>query len=247
MKKSATTVLMIAALTTSSVFAQSFSQPRSNLEQRVQRLERLLESRALVNMSQRLDALERDIQRLQGNDEVHEHRLKTLARRQQELSKELQATDRTGDDDLATGDTPPPDPVALPSSTEAVDADPAREQEVYRQGSQLLRKGDYAGAITALKGYLKNYPDGQYAANAQYWIGEAHYVEREFKQALEDFARVLANHPDSSKVPDAMLKMGIIHAELQQPEQARKLLDEVRQRFPGSTAAKLAGDRLKGL
>jgi tol-pal system protein YbgF len=111
----------------------------------------------------------------------------------------------------------------------------------------LLRDGNLPAAITALNGYLKNYPQGRYAADARYWIADAHYVDQRFEPALRDFSRLISEHPNSSKVPKALFKIGLIYTELQQPEQAKQVFLELRRRYPGSTAARLAGEKLKRL
>jgi tol-pal system protein YbgF len=144
-------------------------------------------------------------------------------------------------------DAPPTGPaVADPGNSGApVAPKPADERSRYRQGFQLLRDGQLSAAITALEGYLQDYPQGRYAADARYWIADAHYVEQHFEQALRDFSRLISEHPDSPKVPKALFKIGLVYTELRQPDQARRIYLELRQRYPGSTAARLAGEKLK--
>lgn len=263
--KSLTALLVLGLLWSSPSSAQSFRQtPGDSLEQRVLRLERLLDSRSLINMLQRLDAMERDLQRLRGDNELQQHRIDTLSRElqqlrdlpgqavppaeampdpQQETTLEGAATPVTSD----AKDLGMPPSATDESAAPSTGQHPATQQDSYRQGVKLLRDGDYTAAITRLEAYLQRYPNGDYAGNARYWIGEAHYVESQFGLALKAFAALITKHPESNRIPDAMLKIGIIYSEQSQPQQARRSFEQLRRQFPKSTAAKLAGDRLKGL
>jgi tol-pal system protein YbgF len=119
------------------------------------------------------------------------------------------------------------------------------EREAYQKAFDLLKEGRYAKANAALKGFLQKYPQGAYAGNAQYWLGESNYVTRQFEQAVVEFKKVLNTYPDSNKVPDAMLKLGYTHYELAQFTEARDILSQLKQRAPKSTAARLADKRLQ--
>jgi tol-pal system protein YbgF len=118
------------------------------------------------------------------------------------------------------------------------------ERRAYQAAFDTLKEGRYKKAKSELKTFLKNHPDSSFAGNAQYWLGEAHYVTREFKQGITEFKRVLSSYPRSLKIPDAMLKLGYTYYELKQYGQAKLVLQELRKRFPKSTAFRLAGKRL---
>ena len=118
------------------------------------------------------------------------------------------------------------------------------EQSAYQAAFDTLKEGRYKKAKTELNAFLKKYPTSSFSGNAQYWLGEAHYVTREFKQGIEEFKKVLVNFPSSLKIPDAMLKLGYTYYELKQYDQAKLLLQDLRERFPKSTAFRLAGKRL---
>jgi tol-pal system protein YbgF len=106
---------------------------------------------------------------------------------------------------------------------------------------------NYPQAAEELRGFLARYPDGQYAANAQYWLGEAYYAARNRDAALSEFNKVLSDHPKSSKVPDAMLKIGYLYLEQQQNAQARQLLERLVRDYPDATASRLAAKKLESI
>ncbi len=125
--------------------------------------------------------------------------------------------------------------------------DPAAEQQAYRDAFELLKNGKYDLAGNALLGFLKDYPNGRFADNAQYWLGETYYVNRKFDPALAAFERLLVDYPDSTKRSHAMLKIGFIHDEAGRQQDARQVLTKLIQLYPQSTAAGLAKKRLSRL
>jgi tol-pal system protein YbgF len=121
----------------------------------------------------------------------------------------------------------------------------AEEQAVYAQSFDALKAGSYSVAITGFKDFLSTYPASPLAENAQYWLGEAYYVNRDFDAASAAFRNVLQKWPGSRKAPDALLKVGYTQFELKKFAEARTTLTEVTQKYPGSDAAKLAAERLQ--
>lgn len=125
--------------------------------------------------------------------------------------------------------------------------DPQQERGDYERAFNLLKEGRYDLAVAAFKTFVQNYPRGHFADNAQYWLGEANYVQRHFQVALSEFERVVKEHPASPKRADALLKMGYTYQELGQYDKARLSLNDVVMNYPNSTAASLAKKRLQDL
>lgn len=121
------------------------------------------------------------------------------------------------------------------------------DQKVYLEAFQLLKAGSYDKATAEFEAFLQKYPDSAYAPNAQYWAGEAYYVQRKFEPAWSAFAKVLERFPTSSKAPDAMLKQALLRVEQGKTDEARERLNETIARFPSSSAASLAKEKLAGL
>lgn len=238
-----------------------------SLESRVDRLDKVLESQALMDMSMRIEELERELSTLRGENEQLNHELSTLKSRQRELYLDVdrriqeleagvsvtsppaqapagQAAPPTGSPTAA-----PAAGVAAPGGVAAAKNAPAtpsaEEHSAYKEAFGLLKTGRYASAISAFRKFLNDYPQSGYAANAQYWLGEANYVSKDYKSAVTEFSKVLQQYPDSSKVPDASLKLGFTYYELEQWKQARETLTGVTKNFSGTTVARLADQRLK--
>ena len=125
-----------------------------------------------------------------------------------------------------------------PSATQSA------EKAAYQAAFDTLKEGRYKQAKTELKTFLDRYPNSSFAGNAQYWLGEAHYVTRNFDQGVIEFEKVLKTYPTSNKVPDAMLKLGYTFYERKQFDQSKAILQDLRERFSKTTAARLATKRL---
>lgn len=221
------------------------------LEQRVQRLDNLAESGQLIELLQRVEALQAELRELRGDVERLGHDGESLNRRQRELYLDLDRrlqnleSGNRPSGGAAAAVTPPlalPEAVAPAQVAQAVGG--GDERRAYDGAYRLLLDGRYPVAIDAFRQYLGAHPDGQFAGNAQYWLGEAYFVTRDFPNALTEFRKVLERYPQSPKAADAMLKIGYTQYELQQWDDARRALSEAVQRAPGTTVAQLAQRRL---
>jgi tol-pal system protein YbgF len=138
--------------------------------------------------------------------------------------------------------------IASPTQAAAASiADPADERRMYDSAFDALKQGRYAEAARRFQGFLTAYPNGEFAPNAQYWLGESYYVTQNYQMALDAFRRLLREFPTSAKAPDALLKVGYSQYELRQWAEAEATLNEVLQKYPDSTVARLAQGRLRAL
>jgi len=121
------------------------------------------------------------------------------------------------------------------------------ESQMYDQGFSLLKEGKYDQANTVFERQLSIYPKGDLADDANYWIAESHYVNRDLDNSKAQFKTIIKNHPQSPRVPDAMLKTAYIEQEQGNVIEARILLQEIVQYHPRSNAAISAKNRLAEL
>lgn len=116
--------------------------------------------------------------------------------------------------------------------------------EEYMKAFGLYSANRYEEAIESFTAFIKAYPDSEYSANAQYWIGECYYTRSNYPKALEAFKKVISNYPNGNKVPDAMLKAGYTLFALKQKDSATALLESLVKRFPDNPAASKAREKL---
>jgi tol-pal system protein YbgF len=109
-----------------------------------------------------------------------------------------------------------------------------------------VRGQEFDAAVDAFTTFLRSYPDGRYAPNAHYWLGELYLViePADPEAARQAFTLLLNEYPDNAKVPDALYKLGRVQYIKGNPQRAREYLERVIREYPDSSAARLAGDFL---
>lgn len=211
-------------------------------------------SASLIEILMQLDSLQNEVRVLRNQVDVLEHELKTLKRRQRNLlldmDKRIDRIERGGKSGGAPSvpkktETKKPGPEAKKPPVKKAAIDPLQEQKDYDAAFDLMKRGHYKKAIAGFRGFIKKYPGSSLNGNAQYWVAEAHYVNRNFKTAISEYGKVLSRHPKNTKVSDATLKLGYSYYEIKSWNKARKFLLQAKQKYPGSRAAKLATQRLQ--
>jgi tol-pal system protein YbgF len=115
----------------------------------------------------------------------------------------------------------------------------------YRAAVDLLKAGKVEDATAALRAFIAHYPKHDFADNAQYWLGEASYVQKDYAKALAEFRATIETYPRGNKVPDALLKVGYCYQALGQTDKARAVLEQVVNLYPKTEPAALAAKRLE--
>ena len=214
------------------------------LDRRLQAIERVVQNQSLVNLTQQVSTIERRNDEVQGRIETLEYQSESTAERQrqlyvdldariQELETAVRARNSVG---VMEGGTLSPGQLPVPGGS---------DRDNYQAAFELLKEQRYEPAAMAFEQFLVTYPDSELADNAQYWLAESHYVTQQFTKALGEFKVVIDRFPESRKVPDALLKMGYCNYELKRWDAARGSLSRVQDEYPETTAARLAGQRLK--
>lgn len=175
-----------------------------------------------------------EIAKLRGQIEVLANEISKAQNNQKQLYADLDARIKKLEPQQATVDG---------QTAEVLPA----EKTAYESAYALIQSGDYKGATTALQDFVRRYPDSAYAANAQYWLGNAWYALGDYKKAIAAQEVVTTTYADSAKVPDAMLNIGSSYALLKDSKNAKKALQSLVSKYPESSAAKTAKDRLASL
>lgn len=138
-------------------------------------------------------------------------------------------------------------PISARASHAPVRSDPDSDAAgaEYRAAVELVKSGSKDEAVAALRKFLENHARHEYADNAQYWLGEAYYGAKDYKNALMEFRATIETYPRGNKVPDALLKVGYCYSALGQTEKARAVLEQVVNLYPKTEPAALAAKRLE--
>jgi len=118
-------------------------------------------------------------------------------------------------------------------------------KKLYNQGMDALIKQNYDEAIRVFENLVIQFPDDLDADNAQHWVGHAHFKLHQLEDAELAFRKVLRNYehrPTSQgyKTPEAILMLGRVMESRKQGERAKFYWETVKQRYPGSSAAREA-------
>lgn len=210
------------------------------------------------NLFLQIQRLQEEIMRLNGKVEEQAYEINTL--KEQSLQRYMDLDKRIGGAGAAA--QPPasgpaaqtPDPAAPSGAINAAaplsapvapgTAKPGVEQpgeaDAYRAAYALVTPGrQFDQAVVAFQQFLKLYPDGVYAANAHYWLGELYLVKSppDLEASRQSFALLLSQYPDSSKAPDALFKLGKVQFLKGNREKAREYLDLVITQYEGTNNA----------
>lgn len=250
-----TCVLLASASLATSAVAREDTRNLSDRE-RIERLERLMESQGLVDLLMRLDSLQQEVQQLRGDSDVNSRSLDDIKKRQRDLyidiDRRLLQLERRSAGSAPVSSAPvAPAPVTATSPTpkanqqKSTPVDDMTEQQAYQKAFDLLRELRYKQAMVAFRGFIKKYPDSRYAHIAQYWLGEAGYAQNQFATAIKDYQLLLDNYPNSPKHAQAMLKIGYSHYKLNNTKAAQNSFSQVLKTYPGTTEAGQAQKMLK--
>ena len=265
--------LLVAALAaTACTPLNRGDQPPSPEELRLRAIEgKLTEVARRVNLVENKDdtriqdemrTLRGEIERLRFDIDAQDKRSKELYldadRRMQKLESAPPVVASSGDATLGNGIVAPslstvpgygggPTLTVAPrlSTPGANGGTSAEEETAYLKAFDALKAGKYDLAIGGFRGMLDRWPQGNFADNGWYWMGEANYVKRQYQAALDAFNSMLVRFPTSPKVPDALFKGGLAQWELNQHEAAKTAWRRVVKDYPTANAAGLARQRLE--
>ena len=275
--RSLTAALVAAVCVCGSAYGQSRLSLAERVDQLERQVQGSGESNNLSEIMLRNQELQAEVQSLRGLVEQQAFEIEGLKKRQRDQYVDLdsrlqrleggmtvpsrpqssQPMEATAPEQLSLEE---PTPTAVPSLQPtpsvppgaetvggALTAPTPEEKLAYETAFEALKQGRYAESSQLFSAFLQQHPDGEYAANATYWLGESYYVTQNYQIALETFQSLLSRFPDSRKAPDGLLKIGYCQYELGDTQRAATTLNEVVSRYPDTPVARLAQGRLRAL
>ncbi len=207
-----------------------------------------------TEMFMELQRLQRDVMDLRGKLEEQEYQIKKLTKQRKEdyvnlderigaLSGGKSETRSRSRADRLTANSAPKTKADLPSG------DPAAEPKVYKAAYALVKNQEFDDALSAFDDFILLYPNGEYAPNAHYWLGELYLYKSDLPRAIKEFSVIVDDYPQHRKAPDAMFKLAKAHHVKGDIETARSLLNRVISDYQktDSKAPKLARDYLNNM
>lgn len=124
--------------------------------------------------------------------------------------------------------------------------EPAEKRE-FESALAVFRRGDFVASQNQFVGFLGRYPASGYATQALFWLGNAQYATRDYKEAIANFRALIARAPGHVRAPEAVLSVANCQLELKDTKGARKTLADLIKAYPQSEAAAAAKERLAAL
>ena len=190
--------------------------------------------RSVLDLANQIEILRADLARLRGQDEQLAREVADMQRRQKDLTQGVEDRLRKFEPGKVTVDGK--EFVAAPAEVREFDAALA-----------VLRKGDFSTAQTAFIEFDRRYPSSGYKPSALFWLGNAQYALRSYKEAIVNFKTLLTVAPDHLRSPEAALSIANCQVELKDTKSARKTLEDLVKVYPESEAASVAKERLSKL
>ncbi|HEY4817598.1 MAG TPA: tol-pal system protein YbgF [Candidatus Acidoferrum sp.] len=207
-----------------------------------------------ANSGARLDTMSTQVQGLSDNLEEIKSRLGKLNQQLVDLQNTVQSLDAkisgggTATPAAGGGMSSQPAGGSVPPTGAGAAAGPAPSADtLYSNGLRDITSGKYDLARQEFQDYLKFYGDTDLASNAQFYLGEIAYSQKNYDQAVTEFDKVLNNYPKSFKLAPARLRKGMALIELGQKTSGVRELREVIRRNPGSDEERKARAKLKEL
>lgn len=190
--------------------------------------------RSLLDLQSQIESLRSDVSQTRGAQETLVRDVSEVQQSQKDVAAGVDARLRKFE------------PVKVTVDGLEFLAEPAEKRD-YEAAMEIFRKGDFVAAQAALVQFLQRNGKSGYAPSALFWLGNAQYANKGYKDAMANFQQLLTVAPTHARAPEAMLAISNVQLELKDLKGARKTLDDLVKAFPTSEAANTARDRLTRL
>lgn len=141
----------------------------------------------------------------------------------------------------------PQSPQEIALAKEEAAAQSAHADSDYREALSLLHQGNCNQAVPKLRDFIRKNPKSDLADNAQYWIGNCYYVQRDYNRAIIELNEVLLKYPKADKVPAALVMLADAFADSGDKIDARLILQKLISDHPKSEEAERGRQKLQAL
>ena len=190
--------------------------------------------RSLLDLQTQIETLRMEHAKLRGQNEQLLRDVADLQRRQKDIAQGVDERLRQFE----------PVKVTVDGLEFQADADEKRD---FEAALAVFRAGKFADAKAAFAGFVRQYPRSGYLPSARFWLGNAQYAAREYKEAIGNFKMLLSEAPGHARAPEAALSIANCQIELKETRTARKTLEDLLRDYPQSEAAVAAKERLSRL
>lgn len=181
-----------------------------------------------------LEQMKQDQARLRGQNEQ-------LTKDVSDLQRQLRDANQITDERLRNLE-----PLSVTVDGQTFKAQQAEKKD-YESALATLRQGDFDTAQAMFSDFVNRYSQSGYKPSAWFWLGSAQYAVKNYKDAISSLRQLLAAAPNHQKAPDAMLTLANSQLEMKDTKSAKKTLDDLQAKYPGTEAATIAKSRMAKL
>ena len=190
--------------------------------------------RSMLDLNNQIELLRADNAKLRGQDEQLARDVAEVQRKQKDIQQGVEDRVRKLE----------PQKVVVDNKEFQADPDEKRQ---YEDAMAVMRKGEFDKAAVAFSGFQRRYPASGYNESVLFWLGNAQYGKRDYKDAIASFRALVSGAPDHPRAPEALLSIANCQIELKDTKSARRTVDELVKAYPKSEAAQAAKERLASL
>ncbi|MBP6764891.1 MAG: tol-pal system protein YbgF [Rubrivivax sp.] len=190
--------------------------------------------RSLLDLNNQLEAMRGEIAKLRGNDEQLTRDVADIQQRQKDVGQAL-------DDRLRKLE---PVKVSIDGKEFLVEQD---EKKGYEEAIAAIRTGDFDKSVNLLSNFQRRYASSPYTDSARFWLGNALYGKRDYKEAINAFRNFVTGAPEHARAAEALLALANSQAEMKDGKGARKTIEELIKAYPDSEAAQAGKERLASI
>ena len=211
-----------------------------DLRQRVEQMNKSLSDenaqlrRSLLDLQSQIESLRNEVSQSRGAQESLTRDVSEIQQRQKDVAAGVDERLRKFE------------PAKVSLDGREFLAEPAEKRD-YEAAMEIFRKGDFVAAQGALVQFLQRNGKSGYAPSALFWLGNAQYANKSYKESMANFQQMLNLAPTHARAPEAMLAISNVQSELKDIKAARKTLDDLIKTYPSSEAATTARERLARL
>jgi tol-pal system protein YbgF len=215
--------------------------------------------RVKEDVAMRLRMVEERVKTYEGREKAQEDRFKALEDAAKGMDGKIETRIKGMEDSLRSLEGKL-DRMARQGEVEKTAATPKEAKEsadikglsagaadLYKDSYETFQRGNLDGARRKFEAFLKQYPNTELSDNAQFWVGETYYLQKDYEKAILEYEKAIAKYPEGDKIPAALFKQGLAFLELGDKSNARNLLRRLIERYPHSDQAEMAKKRLEAI
>jgi tol-pal system protein YbgF len=187
--------------------------------------------RSLFDLQNQIEVLKSDAAKHRGMSEQLSRDLSETQRKQKDISQGVDDRFRQFEPLKVTVDGR--EFLAIPG-----------EKKDFESALVIFRKGDFAAVQNIFIDFIRRYPSSGYESSALFWLGNAQYATRDYKEAMINFRAIVERVPDHLRAAEALLSVANCQVELKDLRGAKKTLEDLVKNYPQSEASSAAKERL---